>query len=75
MDQKHDLELILRSRTPLVVIETQDEARILEMLQSITLATASREYLPLFRWTVTDGCSVSIFRSNRRRSIRSQRMS
>ena len=55
MDQKHDLELILRSRTPLIVIETQDEARILEMLQSITVTTASREYLPLFRWTVTDG--------------------
>ncbi|MDX1509253.1 MAG: AAA family ATPase [Woeseiaceae bacterium] len=55
MDQKHDLELILRSRTPLIVIETQDEARILEMLQSITVASASQEYLPLFRWTVTDG--------------------
>ena len=55
MDQKHDLELILRSRTPLVVIETQDEARILEMLQTITVSTATQEYLPLFRWTVTDG--------------------
>ena len=55
MDQKHDLQLILRSRTPLVVIETQDEARILEMLQSLTLATATQDYMPLFRWTVTDG--------------------
>ena len=55
MDQKHDLELILRSRSPIVVIETQDEARILEMLQSITIASSSSEYLPLFRWTITDG--------------------
>lgn len=55
MDQQHDLELILRSRTPLVVIETQDEARILELLMSINLASASAEYVPLFRWTITDG--------------------
>ena len=55
MDQKHDLELILRSRSPIVIIETQDEARILEMLQSITITAPTNEYLPLFRWTVTDG--------------------
>ena len=55
MDQKHDLELILRSRSPIVVIETQDEPRILEMLQSIAIGSASSEYLPLFRWTITDG--------------------
>ena len=33
MDKRHDLELILQSRTPIVVIESQDEARMLEMLQ------------------------------------------
>ena len=55
MDRRHDLEVILRSRTPIVVIETRDEARMLEMLQSINLANASQNYLPLFRWTVTDG--------------------
>jgi hypothetical protein len=55
MDGNHDLELILRSRTPIVIIESQDEARILELLQSITLRRASTNYLPLFRWTVTDG--------------------
>lgn len=55
MDQKHDLELILRSRSPIVVIETRDEPRILEMLQSIAIGSASSEYLPLFRWTITDG--------------------
>jgi SpoVK/Ycf46/Vps4 family AAA+-type ATPase len=55
MDRRHDLEVILRSRTPIAVIETRDEARMLEMLQSINIANASQDYLPLFRWTVTDG--------------------
>lgn len=55
MDGRHDLELILRSRTPIVVIESQDERRMLELLQSATLARASSDYVPLFRWTLTDG--------------------
>ncbi len=55
MDQKHDLEVILRSRTPLVVIETKDEARILDMLRSATTSSFGGEYKPLFRWTITDG--------------------
>jgi SpoVK/Ycf46/Vps4 family AAA+-type ATPase len=55
MDQRHELELILRSRSPMMVIETQDEARILEMLQSISMKSIGNEYLPLFRWTITDG--------------------
>lgn len=55
MDRRHDLEVILRSRTPIVIIETRDESRMLEMLQSITLAGISDSYLPLFRWTITDG--------------------
>jgi SpoVK/Ycf46/Vps4 family AAA+-type ATPase len=55
MDGLHDLTVILRSRTPIVVIETRDEARILEMLQSISISAAGHNYLPLFQWTVTDG--------------------
>ncbi len=55
MDGSHDLELILRSRTPIVIIESQDEARMLELLQSITLRRSTTSYLPLFRWTLTDG--------------------
>jgi SpoVK/Ycf46/Vps4 family AAA+-type ATPase len=55
MDQRHDLEIILRSRTPIVIIETRDESRVLEMLQAITIAGAVAEYMPLFRWTITDG--------------------
>jgi len=55
MDGSHDLELILRSRTPIVVIESPDEQRMLELLQSVTIARASSDYVPLFRWTLTDG--------------------
>ena len=55
MDGRHDLEVILRSRTPIVVIETRDEARMLEMLQQISIGGIGGQYMPLFRWTVTDG--------------------
>ena len=55
MDGNRDLELVLRSRTPIVVIESRDEARILDMLQSIAVHSASETYTPLFRWTITDG--------------------
>ena len=55
MDGRHDLKLIMRSRTPIVVIESQDEARMLELLQSIAMSNATDAYMPLFRWTITDG--------------------
>ncbi|MDH4047759.1 MAG: AAA family ATPase [Gammaproteobacteria bacterium] len=55
MDRQRDLELILRSRMPIVVIETRDESRMLDLLKSITISRASDSYVPLFRWTVTDG--------------------
>ena len=54
-DQRRDLLLVLKSRTPLVVIESADESRVLTMLKSISIAAASSDYLPLFRWTITDG--------------------
>jgi SpoVK/Ycf46/Vps4 family AAA+-type ATPase len=55
MDRRQDLEVTLRSRTPIIVIETSDESRILDMLRSITISGPSTSYQPLFRWTVTDG--------------------
>ncbi len=55
MDGSHDLELILRSRTPIIVIESHDEARVLQLLQLIALRSLADAYLPLFRWTLTDG--------------------
>ena len=55
MDRQRDLELILRSRMPIVVIETRDENRMLHLLRTIAISGAGPDYLPLFRWTITDG--------------------
>ena len=55
MDRQRDLELILRSRMPIVVIETRDELRMLDLLKTITITRVSDAYVPLFRWTITDG--------------------
>ena len=55
MDRQHDLEVMLRSRVPMIVIETTDEAAMLGMLQRFTLTQSGDSYVPLFRWTVTDG--------------------
>jgi SpoVK/Ycf46/Vps4 family AAA+-type ATPase len=55
MDGQHDLRIILRSRTPIVVIETRDEPRVLELLRNISIGASGGDYLPLFQWTVTDG--------------------
>jgi AAA+ superfamily predicted ATPase len=55
MDRRQDLEIILRSRTPLIVMETRDERRVLRMLQTIGMQSSTSDYLPLFRWTITDG--------------------
>lgn len=52
---RQDLEIILRSRTPLIVMETPDERRVLRMLQTIGMRSSTADYMPLFRWTVTDG--------------------
>lgn len=55
MGDRHDLELILRSDIPIVVIETSDESRLLGLLTQIAIAAPKRDYQPLFRWSVTDG--------------------
>lgn len=55
MTDRHDLQLILNSGVPIVVIQTTDEARFLEMLTQIAVASPSATYRPLFRWSITDG--------------------
>lgn len=55
MHSQRDLELLLRSRVPIIVIETHDESQLLDLLKAITLSGIDGRYLPLFRWTVTDG--------------------
>lgn len=55
MSDRRDLELVLDSGTPLIVIETTDETRVLELLREIALARSASSYRPLFRWSITDG--------------------
>ncbi len=55
MDKQRDLELILQSRMPIVVIESKDESRMLKLLKDIAFSRNTEQYLPLFRWSVTDG--------------------
>ncbi|HFQ13698.1 MAG TPA: AAA family ATPase [Gammaproteobacteria bacterium] len=51
MNDRHDLELVLQSRIPLVALETREERRAMELLREL----AVRNGLPLFRWTLTEG--------------------
>ena len=54
-DASHDLEVLLRSRIPLIVIETRDETRVLEMLALLSVRVTRNAHTPMFEWTVTDG--------------------
>ena len=51
MDNSHDLELILKSHIPIVVVESHEERRVLDILTRLTLGLAK----PLFKWTITEG--------------------
>ena len=47
----HDLEAIIRSRTPLIAVESNEEPQIVTLVRQI----AARMELAAFRWTVTEG--------------------
>lgn len=51
MSEQRDLALLLKSRFPIVVIETHEEARALKLLETIT----NQEQWPLHAWSVADG--------------------
>lgn len=51
MGDFQDLKLLIRSHVPLLVAETHDESRALELLTRLAI----KEALPLFCWSVTDG--------------------
>ena len=55
MDNRHDLNVILHSRVPLVVVETLDEKRFLDMLRYLARGSFGGRQQPLFRWSVTEG--------------------
>lgn len=53
MNERHDLKLILDSGAPIVVIETREESRVLELLTRLTGEGRTRRLL--FRWSITEG--------------------
>ncbi len=54
-DSQRDLSALLRSRIPLIAIETRDEPRALELLLTLARDLRPKEHTPVFQWTVTDG--------------------
>jgi SpoVK/Ycf46/Vps4 family AAA+-type ATPase len=54
-NDRRDLELVLESGAPIVVAETTEERRLLELLTGLALSRPASAYRPLFRWSVTDG--------------------
>jgi hypothetical protein len=51
MSELQDLSSLVRSNTPLIVIETQDEARVVDLFRHV-LANVWRA---LYRWSITEG--------------------
>ncbi len=50
-DSVNDLEILIRSRVPLIIVETGDEPRALEVFKRLAL----RLNQPIVRWSVTTG--------------------
>ncbi|MFN3985622.1 MAG: AAA family ATPase [Rhodocyclaceae bacterium] len=58
MNDLRDLTALIRSHTPIIVIETMEEARALKLLEDL----AREQDLPLFRWSAASGLSHLNFR-------------
>lgn len=55
MNDLHDLELVIKSHTPVLLIETREEKRLLELFTRLALKLG----LPLFEWSITEGLGRS----------------
>ncbi len=51
MQELNDLELVLKSHTPIIVIESPEEQRLLQLFAQLGMRLPH----PSFKWTVTDG--------------------
>jgi SpoVK/Ycf46/Vps4 family AAA+-type ATPase len=51
MPDSRDLELLIHGHIPVITIETEEESRALKLITQAAL----KQYLPNFKWTVTDG--------------------
>ncbi|MEL7024772.1 MAG: AAA family ATPase [Pseudomonadota bacterium] len=55
MSDQRELGLLLRGRIPLIAIDSRNEKGILDLLIERTVGNSRGQYIPLFRWSVTDG--------------------
>ncbi|MCL2345997.1 MAG: AAA family ATPase [Desulfobulbus sp.] len=58
MDDLNDLRLVLRSRFPLVIIESHEEAKVRSLIEK----AARADNLAFFTWSVADGLTRQNFR-------------
>ncbi|PZN28977.1 MAG: hypothetical protein DIU71_15220 [Proteobacteria bacterium] len=54
-DVRHELETLLKSRIPIIVIETRDEPRALALIAGLGPRLAAPTHTPIFQWTITEG--------------------
>lgn len=54
-DIRHELGTLLSSRVPLLVIETREERRVLDLLVGIAPRDTRKLATPVFQWTITEG--------------------
>jgi SpoVK/Ycf46/Vps4 family AAA+-type ATPase len=54
-DTRAELATLLRSRIPLIVIETRDEQRALALISAPPAKLPRTAHTPVFQWSVTDG--------------------
>lgn len=47
----HDLEVLFKSQHPIIVIESHEEKRLLQLISRIGI----KQYKPVYQWTITDG--------------------
>ncbi len=51
MNDLHDLGILLKSQIPLLLVESREEKRVLQLLTQLAITTAQ----PLFAWSITEG--------------------
>jgi len=51
MQDSHDLSLLIQSRVPIISLQTKEERRAIELLDTVT----SKLFIPLYRWSITEG--------------------
>ena len=51
MNEGHDLELLIKSHLPLILIESHEEVRMLQLISRIGI----KQYKPVFQWSITGG--------------------